>query len=102
MKKIAYFWFLLFLLFTGRMNGERLILDMVHHNPGETPFTTQFTKPQKLKDYNYTGMVVNEFTPPSCAVLYDKLNTNIFPAGSAERKWVENLANRIERQKMII
>lgn len=98
MEKKIYFFLFTFLLFAGNMKGEWLLMDMVHHNPGETPFTTQFTNPQKLKNYNFKGMVVNEFTPPSCAVLYDELNPNIFPAGSTERKWVENLALRIENQ----
>lgn len=75
-----------------------VIMDMVHHNPGEAFTKTQFNDPSTLADYHFNAQVINEFQSVHCAVTYESLNPAIFPAGSLERKWVDSLATRIDRK----
>lgn len=100
MKKFALL-MLLSVLFGACMSQKEqrlLILDMVHHNPGEEFSISKFNSPDTLKYYNFNGQVINEFQSVHCAITYDSLSPDIFPIGSEERKWVEQLANRIERK----
>jgi hypothetical protein len=96
--------FLMLILFSVNAFGQQnhkegyLILDMVHHNPGEPLTNTVFRKPEKLVSYGYEGMVINEFKFPQCAVSFDKFDKRIFPKKSEERKWVENLTFEINKQ----
>jgi hypothetical protein len=78
--------------------AEPLILDMVHHNPGEKFTVSKFNQAKTLKDYGYSGQVVNEFQSVHCAITYDSISPNIFPKGSKERVWIENLALRIDHR----
>ncbi len=73
------------------------ILDMVHNNPGEPLTVTAFNNPKYLKGKGYNGQVMNDFTFAHAAITFDKLNTNIFPQGSKERKWVLNAADRVRK-----
>ncbi|MDS1032202.1 hypothetical protein RDV77_06190 [Porphyromonadaceae sp. NP-X] len=103
MKKLLLFITFILLFFPlqrilSEDSDSKLIIDMVHHNPGDKRTVTAFTNPQKLIDYHFNGQVVNEFTPPTCAITYDNLNPDIFPIGSKERQWVEDLASRIDDQ----
>lgn len=79
----------------GKRKPAALILDMVHHNPGEPLTNTSFTNPEKLVSYGYNGQVINDFTFAHAALTFDKLNPAIFPKGSEERKWVENAAKKV-------
>ena len=75
-----------------------VVMDMVHHNPGE-PFTQSiFNDPRTLKDYGFNAQVINEFQSVHCAITYESLDKDIFPTGSKERLWVDSLANRISRK----
>lgn len=97
---------LLFLFVTGaicscrnvqpeKQKSDWIIMDMVHHNPGE-PFTeTTFNDPAKLARYGFNAQVINEFQSVHTAITYESLNPDIFPVGSAERLWVDSLAGRI-------
>jgi hypothetical protein len=75
---------------------EQFILDMVHHNPGEPLTNSSFNDPEFLKANGYDGQVINDFTFVHTAITYDKLNRNIFPEGSAERKWVDSAADKVK------
>ena len=46
-----------------RMEGNRknFVMDMVHDNPGELPFQTEFRKPQKLIEYGFNTQVYKYF-----------------------------------------
>lgn len=79
-------------------NESKLILDMVHHNPGESFTESVFNNPVALKEYGFNGQVINEFMPPHCAITYDEISNDIFPQGSEERKWADVLAGRINKQ----
>lgn len=89
---------LLTLLLVAQPSDKFLILDMVHHNPGEPLTKTEFRKPEKLKEYNYNGMVTNEFKFPQCALTFSKVDKRIFPKGSQERQWTDELKKEIWAQ----
>ncbi len=72
-----------------------LILDMVHHNPGEPPFETEFLDPAKLADYGYTGQV---FKHINCVVTFAKLGDDFFPAGTEQRAWLDDFTKSIEAE----
>lgn len=71
-----------------------LLLDMVHHNPGEPLTKSVFRNPSKIASYNYNGMVINEFIFLQCELTFDKFDKRIFPKKSKEREWVENLTKK--------
>src|SRR4051794_18949555 len=66
-----------------------LILDMVHHNPGEARWVTPYEEPQVLKGMGYNGKVYFLFDSPTLAVNWQSVDPEIFPAGSPERAWVD-------------
>ncbi|NJO70250.1 MAG: hypothetical protein HC830_14080 [Bacteroidetes bacterium] len=74
------------------------VLDMVHHNPGEERTVTAFNSPEKLASYGYTGKILNDFKFAHCAITYGSLNPNIFPAGSKERQWVNEVAGYVQNE----
>lgn len=75
-----------------------LVMDMVHHNPGDAMTQTEFRKPEKLASFGMNAMVINEFKFPQCAVSFEKFDKRIFPKGSEEREWVETLTGEIRKQ----
>jgi len=77
--------------------GQPFIMDMVHHNPGETLTETAFSDPEYLKTHGYNGIVVNDFTFAHAALTFDSLNRDIFPEGSKERAWVISAAERVRK-----
>ncbi len=66
-----------------------LILDMVHHNPGETRYSSKFNDPATLAGMGYNGKVYFLFDSPLLAVDWDDVDPTICPKGSAYRKWVD-------------
>ncbi len=103
MRKIYCFFLLVILIASqsacvreNKNNASKLVLDMVHHNPGEAFTKTRFTDPEFLKDFDYNGQVINDFRFVHCAITYDSLDKNIFPEGSESRAWVLNLAAHID------
>jgi hypothetical protein len=71
------------------------ILDMVHHNPGESLTNSAYTNPQYLRQNGYTGQVVNDFTFAHTALYFDRLDQRITPQGSAARAWVTDAAAKV-------
>lgn len=72
------------------------IFDMVHHTPGEAPCQSAFSAPAHLAKLGFDGQVLA--VPVQAAVLWDTFEPRVFPAGSAERAWVEKKAAQLERQ----
>ena len=68
------------------------LLNMVHHNPGEPEFVTQFTKPAFLKEKGYTGQVPK--MEIQCGLTYDRWKNNVIPEKSDEKLWIERHASR--------
>jgi hypothetical protein len=75
----------------------KLVLDMVHHNPGEAQFETAFLDPRRLAAYGYNGQV---FKHINCAASFDAFDGRVFPIGSPERAWIDRLAEQLQRQNL--
>jgi len=75
-------------------NNSPLMLDMVHHNPGETPFESRFLDPCYLKSLGYNGMVLNSHV--QAAVNLDIAGTPA--ADSAEQQWLEEYSQQIHKE----
>jgi hypothetical protein len=73
----------------------KYMLDMVHHNPGEPPFKSAFLDPAHLVDYGFNGQV---FKHINCVATFAAAGVDCFPAGSAERAWLEKFTPGIERE----
>lgn len=102
MKKVALFglWVCLSCYGMAQQSDKEgyLVMDMVHHNPGDEMTQTVFRNPEKLASFGMNGMVINEFKFPQCAISFSKLDSRIFPKGSAEEKWIGTLAEEIRMQ----
>lgn len=63
---------------------------MVHHNPGEPQFFTQYTEPAFLKEKGYTGQIPK--LEIQCGLTYDRWEDNIIPEKTDEKLWIERHA----------
>lgn len=93
---------LVLLLFVGNMIGQQkkanpLILDMVHHNPGETPYDSKYNNPAVIKEMGYNGKVYFLFESPALAINWESVSKDILPVGSEDRKWVDAKAKQIRK-----
>ncbi|MBN1187935.1 MAG: hypothetical protein JXB49_37015 [Bacteroidales bacterium] len=71
-----------------------ILLNMVHHNPGEPKFETQYTEPAFLKEKGYTGQIPK--IEIQCALTYDRWQENVVPEKSKERLWINRHAAEID------
>ena len=53
----------------------KFIMDMVHDNPGQERFKTEFRKPEKLLDFGYNTQV---FRQNNTTVTFDRLGEDFF------------------------
>ncbi len=72
-----------------------LILDMVHHNPGETPYESAYNNPETIKEMGYNGKVYFLFESPMLAINWESVDSDILPKDSEDRKWVDQKAEQI-------
>jgi hypothetical protein len=79
---------------TGTPAPFRLIIDMVHDNPGEPPQPTAFRDPRQLASWGYNGQVI-EAGADSCET-FDAIDPNILPKGDKARTWIEQHAQALE------
>ena len=96
LKRILYI--LLIILFFGCQVDEgskryNVLLNMVHHNPGEPKFETQYTEPAYIKAMGYTGQVPK--IEVQCGLTYDAWEDNVVPEKSEEKLWIERHAAEI-------
>lgn len=99
MKKILFFLYWISCIWGNHLFAQLpIIMDMVHHNPGEIFTESKFNDPETLAQYGYNAQVVNEFQSVHTAITYNKLNKEIFPAGSKERLWADSIAKRIKNK----
>ena len=97
MKRIIY----LLLVFTLLISCQSqkystrypILLNMVHHNPGEPKFETQYTEPAYLKEKGYTGQVPK--IEIQCALTYDRWKDNVIPEKTDEKLWIERHAAEV-------
>lgn len=73
----------------------RFLMDMVHHNPGESEFSSDFCKPEVLAEYGYTAQVNKHI---NCAVTFHAFDQRIMPAGSPELAWVHKLRAKLHAE----
>lgn len=78
-------------------NTAPLILDMVHHNPGESPYESKYNSPEVIKEMGYNGKVYFLFESPALAINWESVDKDILPKGTAERKWVDEKAAQIKK-----
>ncbi len=98
MKKLNLLLILQLIYFTAFSAEPRydMLLNMVHHNPGEPLFTTRFTQPNFVKDLGYNVQVIKREI--QCGVTYDKYPEYAVPYDSAEREWIERHAAALKVQ----
>lgn len=72
------------------------ILDMVHHNPGEARYETRYNHPGELAKMGYGGKVYSLFESPELAVDWNEVEPGLFPPGSPEESWRQELFHRLK------
>jgi hypothetical protein len=75
-----------------------MILDMVHHNPGEPRYETRYENPAVIKEMGFNGKVYYLFDAPTIAINWESVDPEIFPKGSPGRAWVDAKAAQIDGQ----
>jgi len=78
-------------------NSNPLVFDMVHHNPGETPYDSKYNNPAVIKEMGYNGKVYFLFESPALAINWESVDSDILPKGSEDRKWVDEKAEQIKQ-----
>lgn len=73
----------------------RYILDLVHHNPGETPFSSRFLDPAHLAEYGFTGQVCKHL---NCVATFAATGCDCFPTGSPDRDWLDRFTAGIVQE----
>ncbi len=73
-----------------------VLLNMVHHNPGEPLFVTEYTQPDYLKALGYLGQTPKNMV--QCGLTYDDWQNNIVPEKTEEREWIERHAASVRLQ----
>ncbi len=63
--------------------------DMVHDNPGKTPYVTQYDDVEFLAKRGLTGKVFFLSESAHLAIDWQDYDTNVFPIGSAGYNWVQ-------------
>lgn len=74
---------------------DLLLLDMVHHNPGDTPYNSAYNDPAVLKEMGYNGKVYFLFESPMLAITWETVDADILPPGTDDRAWVDAKAAEI-------
>lgn len=73
------------------------VLDLVHDNPGDAPYLTDFNDPETLKAFGFDSKVFMIFDSPQLALTWEGFDSSIFPQGTEERAWVDAKATRLKR-----
>ncbi len=94
---LFFLFFFAFALSLLAQNSESLILDMVHHNPGEAPYVSKYNDPAVIKEMGYNGKVYFLFESPALAINWESVDKDILPKGTEDRKWVDEKAAQIKK-----
>jgi len=70
-----------------------ILLNMVHHNPGEPPFVTRYDEPGYLRQLGYNGQIPK--LSPQCGLTYDKAFPGVLGEPGEERMWIERHAHSV-------
>jgi len=74
------------------------IMDMVHHNPGEVHFVTDYNQPQTIKAAGAKGKVFFLFDSGVLGVNWQSFDSTVLPAGSDDRLWIDAKAAEINQK----
>jgi hypothetical protein len=66
-----------------------MVLDMVHHNPGEPLYVSQYNDPAVIQEMGYNGKVYFLFESPMLAINWESVGKDILPKGTPDREWVD-------------
>lgn len=72
----------------------QFIMDMVHDNPGEERFKTEFRNPKKLLEYGYNTQV---FKHANTVIRFDCYGEDFFPTDEG-RKWLEDMTATVKKE----
>ncbi len=73
-----------------------MLLNLVHHNPGEPLFQTKFTHSEYIKELGYDTQVIKREI--QCGVTYDLRPEYAVAYDCAEREWIERHAAELRVQ----
>jgi hypothetical protein len=65
-----------------RPPASPLVMDMVHHNPGEPRYVTRFDDPRVLREMGYNARCFPLFDSPTLAIDWSGTVPEVFPPGS--------------------
>ncbi|MBN1543303.1 hypothetical protein JW992_14270 [candidate division KSB1 bacterium] len=77
----------------GQTRRFPLLLNMVHHNPGEPPFATRWDEPGFLRQRGYSGQIPKLY--PQCGLTYDQAFPGVLSEPGEERMWIERHAHSV-------
>ncbi len=80
---------------TMAFGAEPLVLDMVHHNPGEPLYESAYNDPAVIQEMGYNGKVYFLFESPMLAINWESVDPEILPKGSPDRAWVDAKAKTV-------
>ena len=75
-----------------------VLMNMVHHNPGEAPTKTKFLNDHFLKKEGYGAKVYFLFEAAQFGINWQKFDSSVFPAGDSTRRWVDNKAHVLDSE----
>lgn len=94
-----YLFILLAVLVAGNLQAQlKYTMDMVHHNPGEVRFVTNYDKPERIKDAGAKGKVFFLFDSGVLGVNWASFDSTAIPLGSADRAWIDTKATEITQR----
>jgi hypothetical protein len=84
--------------FSARAQDKPILMNMVHHNPGEAMTQTKYLDDHFLKSEGYNAKVYFLFEAAQFGIDWQKFDPAIFPAGDTTRHWVNNKARVLDSE----
>jgi hypothetical protein len=81
----------------GSLRPAQVLIDMVHNNPGETPFVTHYNDMAFVKSLGFKGKVFELFEGAQFGIDWSSIDPDIFPTGSPERAWLDRKATELDQ-----
>lgn len=104
MRRYIYFVFLLCcavnLLLTSCVRQKYVVMDMVHHNPGEAMTESKFLDPSFLKKNEYGAKVFFLFEAAQFGIDWKSFDPSLFPDTTEAGRWVAEKAEIIHKNMM--
>ena len=75
-----------------------VLMNMVHHNPGEAPTKSAFLDDHFLKKEGYGAKVYFLFEAAQFGIDWQGFDPTIFPAGDSTRRWVDKKAKLLDSE----